>query len=90
METEVRLNPFYGALNMAMGVGSTLGAFALAARLKASIRLLVISAAVFAGCMILLSVAPNMALAMLGKTAGKNEKKRDWLRPSHSEQVVLR
>jgi hypothetical protein len=30
----------FGALNMAMGVGSTIGAFALATRLKASMRLL--------------------------------------------------
>src|SRR6266516_1149264 len=39
----------FGALNMAMGAGSTLGAFALATRLKASMRLLLISAAAFAG-----------------------------------------
>jgi predicted MFS family arabinose efflux permease len=57
----------FGALNMAMGVGSTIGAFALATRLKASMRLLLISAAIFAAAMLVLAHAPNMpvALAML-------------------------
>ncbi|MBV9169521.1 MAG: MFS transporter [Chloroflexi bacterium] len=57
----------FGALNMAMGVGSTIGAFALATRLKASMRLLLISAAIFATAMLILAHAPNMpiALAML-------------------------
>jgi predicted MFS family arabinose efflux permease len=57
----------FGALNMAMGVGSTIGAFALATRLKASMRLLLISAAIFAAAMVVLAHAPNMpiALAML-------------------------
>ncbi|HEY3059022.1 MAG TPA: MFS transporter [Chloroflexota bacterium] len=57
----------FGALNMAMGIGSTIGAFALATRLKASMRLLLSSAALFAGSMIVLGHAPNLpvALAML-------------------------
>ena len=57
----------FGALNMAMGAGSTIGAFALATRLKTSMRLLLISAAAFAASMLLLAHAPNLpvALAML-------------------------
>jgi MFS family permease len=57
----------FGALNMAMGAGSTIGAFALATRLKASMRLLLISAVLFAGSMMVLGHAPNLpiALAML-------------------------
>jgi len=62
----------FGLLNMAMGVGSTLGAFALATRVKPSMRLLLISAAVFAVCMLILAHAPDMpiALAILVGTGG--------------------
>ena len=55
----------FGALNMAMGTGSTLGAFALATRLKPSMRLLLISAAAFAASMLVLAHAPNMPVALL-------------------------
>ena len=55
----------FGALNMAMGTGSMLGAFALATRLKASMRLLLISAAAFAGSMLVLAHAPNMPVALM-------------------------
>jgi MFS family permease len=54
----------FGALNMAMGIGSTIGAFVLATRLSASMRLLFVSAAVFAGSMLVLSQAPNLAVAL--------------------------
>jgi predicted MFS family arabinose efflux permease len=54
----------YGALNMAMGVGSTIGAFFLATRLKTSMRLLLISAALFAGCMAVLSLVPTLPVAL--------------------------
>jgi MFS family permease len=57
----------FGALNMAMGAGSTLGAFALATRLRTSMRLLLASAAGFAGSILILAHASDMptALAML-------------------------
>jgi len=57
----------FGALNVAMGIGSTIGAFALATRVKTSMRLLLISAAVFAASIMVLAQAPNIgvALAML-------------------------
>jgi MFS family permease len=57
----------FGALNVAMGVGSTIGAFALATRLKASMRLLLGAAALFAASMLFLARAPDLtvALAML-------------------------
>lgn len=55
----------FGALNVAMGAGSTLGAFALATRLKASMRLLLISAAAFAGSMFVLAHAPTLPVALL-------------------------
>jgi MFS family permease len=57
----------FGALNVAMGVGSTIGAFVLATRLKPSMRLLLISAAAFAAVILILAHAPDMptALAML-------------------------
>jgi MFS family permease len=53
----------FGALNAAMGIGSTIGAFALATRLKASMRLLLIAAAAFAGSMLVLAYAPNLPVA---------------------------
>jgi MFS family permease len=55
----------FGALNMAMGLGSTIGAFALATRLKPSMRLLAISGAVFAAFMLLLSFAPSLPITLL-------------------------
>jgi MFS family permease len=54
----------FGLLNMAMGAGSTVGAFALATRLKPSMRLLLGSAAVFAAFMLILARAPNMPIAL--------------------------
>jgi MFS family permease len=54
----------FGALNMAMGVGSTLGAFLLATRVTASLRLLLISALTFGVAMIILARAPIMAVAL--------------------------
>ena len=54
----------FGLLNMAMGAGSTLGAFVLATRLKPSMRLLLCSAAVFAASMLILAHAPNMPIAL--------------------------
>jgi MFS family permease len=54
----------FGALNMAMGVGSTIGAFLLATHLKASLRVLVLSAGAFATAMLVLAGAPNMPVAL--------------------------
>lgn len=54
----------FGLLNMAMGVGSMLAAFALATRLKPGMRLLFISAAVFAAFMLVFAHAPNMPIAL--------------------------
>jgi predicted MFS family arabinose efflux permease len=54
----------FGLLNMAMGAGSTVGAFALATRLKPTLRLLLSSAAVFAAIMLILAHAPNMPIAL--------------------------
>ncbi len=54
----------FGALNMAMGIGSTIGAFVLATRLRATMRLLLIAAAVFAGSMLLLAHAPTIPVAL--------------------------
>ena len=54
----------FGLLNMAMGAGSTLAAFALATRLKPGMRLLLISAAVFAAFMLIFAHAPNMPIAL--------------------------
>jgi MFS family permease len=55
----------FGALNMAMGAGSTIGAFAMATRLKASMRLLLISAATFAASIMVLGHAPDMPTALV-------------------------
>jgi MFS family permease len=55
----------FGALNMAMGAGSTIGAFALATRLKPSIRLLLASAAAFAASIMVLAHAPDMPTALV-------------------------
>jgi len=55
----------FGALNMAMGIGSTIGAFALATRLKASMRLLLSSAALFAGSMVVLGHVPSLPVALV-------------------------
>jgi MFS family permease len=55
----------FGLLNMAMGLGSTLGAFVLATRVKPSMRLLLSSAAVFAAFILILARAPNMPVALV-------------------------
>jgi predicted MFS family arabinose efflux permease len=55
----------FGALNMAMGVGSTIGAFALATRVKASMRLLLISSLLFASSMIVLAHAPGLLSSLV-------------------------
>jgi MFS family permease len=57
----------FGALNIAMGVGSTLGAFLLVTRVNSSMRLLLAAAATFAASILALAFAPNLpvALAML-------------------------
>ena len=54
----------FGALNMAMGVGSMLGAFALATAVKPRMRVLLISAPAFGLAMIVLAHAPNMPIAL--------------------------
>lgn len=54
----------FGALNMAMGIGSTIGAFALATRLKASVRLLFGAGLLFGCAMLVLARAPNMPVAL--------------------------
>ncbi len=54
----------FGLLNMAMGAGSTLGAFVLATRAKPSLRLLLIAAGVFAACMLILAHAPTLPIAL--------------------------
>ncbi len=66
----------FGALNVAMGIGSTIGAFALATRVKTSMRLLLISAAVFAASIMVLAQAPNIgvALAMLVVTGAADQR----------------
>jgi MFS family permease len=55
----------FGALNVAMGIGSTIGAFALATRLKPSMRLLLISATAFAAFILVLAHAPDMPTALV-------------------------
>jgi MFS family permease len=55
----------FGALNMAMGIGSTIGAFLLATRVKATLRLLLISALAFGTAMIVLARAPIMPVALV-------------------------
>jgi hypothetical protein len=55
----------FGALNMAMGAGSTLGAFVLATRVKPSMRLLFASAALFAASIMALAHAPSLPVALL-------------------------
>ena len=55
----------FGALNMAMGAGSMIGAFALATRIKPSIRLLLISAAAFGASILVLAHAPDMPTALV-------------------------
>jgi MFS family permease len=55
----------FGALNMAMGAGSMIGAFALATRLKPSMRLLLISAAAFGASILVLAHAPDMPTALV-------------------------
>jgi predicted MFS family arabinose efflux permease len=54
----------FGLLNMAMGTGSTIGAFVLATRVKPTMRLLLISAGVFATFILILAHAPNMPIAL--------------------------
>lgn len=54
----------FGALNMAMGIGSTIGAFLLATQVKASLRLLLISALTFGVAMLILARSPNMEIAL--------------------------
>jgi MFS family permease len=55
----------FGALNMAMGVGSTIGAFLLATQVRASLRLLLVSAVTFGSAMLILSLAPNLPVALV-------------------------
>jgi MFS family permease len=55
----------FGALNAAMGIGSTLGAFVLATRIAPSMRLLLTAAGLFGTCMLLLSLAPTMPIALV-------------------------
>jgi predicted MFS family arabinose efflux permease len=54
----------FGALNMAMGIGSTVGAFLLATQVKATLRLLLVSAVAFGSAMLVLSIAPNLPVAL--------------------------
>jgi MFS family permease len=54
----------FGALNVAMGVGSTIGAFVLATRVSPTLRLLLLSAGVFAGAIALLAFVPNLWVAL--------------------------
>jgi MFS family permease len=54
----------FGALNMAMGVGSMLGALLLASVVRPSLRLLFVAAAAFGTSMFVLAVAPNMPVAL--------------------------
>jgi MFS family permease len=54
----------FGALNMAMGFGSMLGAFLLATQIRASLRVLLISALTFGVSMVILARAPNMLVAL--------------------------
>jgi MFS family permease len=54
----------FGALNMAMGVGSMLGAFLLASVVKPSLRLLFLGAGAFGAAMLVLAVSPNMPVAL--------------------------
>jgi MFS family permease len=55
----------FGALNMAMGIGSTIGAFLLATQVHASLRLLLLSAGAFGTAMLVLAAAPNLPAALL-------------------------
>ena len=54
----------FGALNMAMGVGSTVGAFLLATRVRASLRLLLLSGLGLGSAMVVLAHAPNQLVAV--------------------------
>ena len=54
----------FGALNMAMGFGSMVGAFLLATQIKASLRLLFISALTFGVAIVVLARAPDMTVAL--------------------------
>jgi MFS family permease len=54
----------FGALNMAMGVGSTLGALLLATRIQASLRVLLVSAVAFGVAMLILSISPTLSVAL--------------------------
>jgi MFS family permease len=55
----------FGALNMAMGFGSMLGAFLLATQLRASLRLLMLSALTFGVAILILARAPSMPVALV-------------------------
>jgi MFS family permease len=54
----------FGALNMAMGIGSTIGAFLLATQVKATLRLLLVSAVAFGSAMLVLSLSPTLPVAL--------------------------
>jgi predicted MFS family arabinose efflux permease len=54
----------FGALNMAMGVGSTVGAFLLATSIRASLRVLLISALAFAAAMLAFANAQTLPIAL--------------------------
>jgi MFS family permease len=54
----------FGALNMAMGVGSTIGAFLLATSVRATLRLLLLSALTFGVAIVVLARAPSLAVAL--------------------------
>jgi MFS family permease len=54
----------FGLLNMAMGTGSTIGAFVLATRVKPTMRVLLIAAGVFAAFILILAHAPDMPIAL--------------------------
>jgi MFS family permease len=54
----------FGALNIAMGLGSVLGGLLLATRLKPSARLVAISAGIYSVLVGLVGLAPSMAVAL--------------------------
>jgi MFS family permease len=54
----------FGAMNMAMGIGSTIGAALLATQVRASLRLLLMSAGAFGGAMLVLAGTPSLPAAL--------------------------
>jgi MFS family permease len=55
----------FGVLNMAMGIGSVIGGLLLATRVRASLRLVIVTAALYAAMLGLVGMAPTMGVALV-------------------------